>query len=240
MTRFPESAAEARIRQVWEEAAAPWTAAVRAGLIRSRVLVTNAAIIEAVLALKPMRVLDLGCGEGWLLRELAARGLDPAGLVGVDGSAALIAQARAAGSGRFLHADYADLTAARQPEFEPGFDLVVANFSLIGDASSVAALRAARELLRPAGQLLIQTLSPRAVARGDGAGHSGEPFEGWREGSWQGCGDGFGDAAPWYCRSLNGWLGLLAQLRLTLASQQETVDPATGAPLSLLLRAGKG
>ncbi len=233
-------AAESLIRRVWEDAASPWTRAVRHGSIRSRVLVTNAAIIEAVLALKPARVLDLGCGEGWLLRELAAGGLDPAGLVGVDGSSALIAEASAAGPGRFVQADYFDLPAALQPPAGEAFDLVVANFSLIGDASSAAALQATHDLLRPGGQLLIQTLSPRAVANGDEVGDGTEPTEGWREGSWQGCGEGFGDAAPWYCRSLAGWRRLLDEAGLTLQWQHETDDPDSGAPLSLLLRAGKG
>jgi hypothetical protein len=81
-------------------------------------------------------------------------------------------------------------------------------------------------------------LSPRAVADADNA-ESGEPAEGWREGSWQGCGDGFGEAAPWYCRNLAGWLRLLAQVGLKLKWQRETLDPVSGAPLSLLLLAVK-
>ena len=60
--------AEACIQTVWLQAAAPWCRAVRDGRIRSRVAVTNAAILDAIAARPGGRLLDLGCGEGWLLR----------------------------------------------------------------------------------------------------------------------------------------------------------------------------
>ena len=48
----------------------------------------------AVAATGARRVLDLGCGEGWLARALAAGGLD---VTGVDGAPALVEAATAAG-----------------------------------------------------------------------------------------------------------------------------------------------
>lgn len=53
-----------------------WTAVVRSGGVESRRLVTDQAIIEAVLAQKPQRVLDIGCGEGWLIRALGKEGVE--------------------------------------------------------------------------------------------------------------------------------------------------------------------
>ncbi|MGH2947326.1 MAG: methyltransferase domain-containing protein, partial [Solirubrobacteraceae bacterium] len=70
---FDRYAASAGKRRAWS-AANPGNQAIRRELV------------DAVLALVPLapgaRVLDAGCGTGWWLRELAARGV--AGLHGVD------------------------------------------------------------------------------------------------------------------------------------------------------------
>ena len=47
----------------------------------------------------PQRVLDVGCGTGYLLRRLADRCPDAAELTGVDRAPAMIAAARAAAAG---------------------------------------------------------------------------------------------------------------------------------------------
>ncbi|MEW5305968.1 MAG: hypothetical protein WDW36_008476 [Sanguina aurantia] len=83
---------DSEIIDAWHANAAPWTVAVRAGDIASRRLVTDAAIIDAVLARAPRTVLDVGCGEGWLARALACRDID---VTGIDVVQALIDQARA-------------------------------------------------------------------------------------------------------------------------------------------------
>lgn len=63
-----------RIRDSWRANAQAWVDAVRSGRIESRRLVTDQAVLDAVLTPRPRRVLDLGCGEGWLCRELLYRG----------------------------------------------------------------------------------------------------------------------------------------------------------------------
>ncbi|MEA2569665.1 MAG: hypothetical protein QOI24_1666 [Acidobacteriota bacterium] len=62
-----------RLQRSWVANAAAWSDAVRQGKIGSRRVATDAAIIDAVTSLNPQRVLDLGCGEGWLTRELCSR-----------------------------------------------------------------------------------------------------------------------------------------------------------------------
>ena len=78
-----QSDLEYRLHLSWNANARAWTKAVREQLISSRRVVTDAAIVEVLVALQPRRVLDVGCGEGWLVRALNERGIEA---FGVDGS----------------------------------------------------------------------------------------------------------------------------------------------------------
>lgn len=215
--------AEEAILRVWHGHALPWSRAVREGRIASRRLVTDAAVVAAVLALAPRRVIDLGCGEGWLARALAGQGID---VLGVDAVPALVEAAQTSGGGRYRVMDYAAIAAG---ELHEQADVAVCNFSLLGDESVDRLLRAIPSLLAPGGALVIQTLHPCAAC--------GEaPYrDGWREGSWAGCGDGFGEAAPWYFRTLAGWQRSFREAGLSLRGIAEPVHPETGWPASIVL-----
>lgn len=223
MERPDEDQHEADIRAAWQRNAAPWTAAVRQQRIDSRRLVTDQAIVEAVMRQRPKRVLDAGCGEGWLSRRLTARGL---AVLGVDAQPDLIDVAQAAGGCELTVASYHDLAAG---SIGQTFDTVVCNFALLGRDSTEALFRAAPALLRPGGVLVVQTLHPHS-------GDHGLPYRnGWREGSWAGCGPGFADPAPWYFRTLESWVRLFAEHGLPLIALDEPVHPLTGRPASVIL-----
>jgi SAM-dependent methyltransferase len=221
---MPVAGPAADLARSWEANARLWAAAVRSGGIESRRLATDAALLDAVVARRPRRVLDLGCGEGWLARALHARGIET---VGTDGSAALIEAARVAGGGRFLVLSHAEL--ARAPERAgSGFDVAVANFALLDDAA-LALLASLRRVLAPGGALLVQTLHPLAA---------GPPYrDGWRVERFAGFGaeDGGWRPMPWYFRTLGSWVALLGEAGYDLRALLEPAHPETGQPLSLLL-----
>src|SRR5215218_7985614 len=114
------------LQRSWDANARAWRDAVRQGKIASRRVATDAAVVDAVMSLEPQRVLDLGCGEGWLARQLADRG---AAVCGIDASRALIEAANELGGGSFHALAYGDLPAAEL--LKPPFDVAVANFSIL-------------------------------------------------------------------------------------------------------------
>ena len=218
-----EAMSDGRIIERWVDNSAAWTLAVREGRIASRVRVTNAAVIDAVLARSPRSVFDIGCGEGWLARELAGHGID---VYGVDVVPALIESAARAGVGRFATMSYETLA---EHGIDERFDVCVCNFSLLGESATARLIAAIPAMLNPDGALIVQTLHPWAAC-GD------EPYrDGWRAGSWCGIEGDFREPAPWYFRTLHGWMQLFAGAGLRIESMQEPGDLHASVPLSLIL-----
>lgn len=209
----------------WQANADAWAAAVREQRIESRRLVTDAAIVQAVLALAPARVLDLGCGEGWLCRGLAEHGI---AAVGVDASAPLIAAARQAGSqrGQYRVCGYAELQ--EQAAQLGRFDVLVCNFALFEECLRET-LTVLHELLATDGRLLIQTLHPWRAC------HDASYRDGWRVETFAGFGEGFAEPMPWFFRTLESWLGLFNETGWRLQWLQEPLHPESEQPVSLLL-----
>jgi len=215
-----------QLRRSWDANAEAWCSAVRDDLIESRRTVTNAAIIAAVLEEKPGRVLDIGCGEGWLARRLSAAG---ATVTGFDASAPLIEAANRAGGGSFLALTYDDVAANPRSLGGP-FDTMVANFSLLDDRAGDL-LRSLRTVLAAEGRLIVQTTHPLAVA--------GEAYvDGWRTETFAGFPGEWPEAMPWYFRTVSSWWRLLLEAGFTVISLREPMYESRPMPASLLLLAG--
>lgn len=216
-----------RLQRSWVANAPAWRDAVRQGKIASRRIATDAAIIDAVLGLAPRRVLDLGCGEGWLTRELCSRGIDA---IGVDASEPLINAANQLGGASFLRLSYEELA---QHEFGKAFDAAVANFSIL-DEDIQPLLSASAKVLKPDGVLVIQTTHP-AFGAGD------EPYDdGWRtetfaaiEGEWPA-------PMPWYFRTIERWAVDLSRGGYYIAEIREPRGERGAPPLSLIFVCRRG
>ena len=215
---------ETHILQSWHRNAGAWTEAVQQAQIESRTLVTNRAVVDVVMAQSPRTVADLGCGEGWLARILADRGVR---VVGVDAVPTLIEHASETRGVTYRVLTYDDIMRGGLSADAP-FDALVCNFSLFGHTSVEALLAYLPTLLAPAGHLIIQTLHPVVVS-------PEQPYrDGWRSGSWQGFSERFVDPAPWYFRTTEGWIRLLGQSGFALQQLHEPLHPRTQQPASVI------
>jgi 2-polyprenyl-3-methyl-5-hydroxy-6-metoxy-1,4-benzoquinol methylase len=152
-----ETAHSEALAASWNENAANWTAAVREGLIPSRKAGTDEAILAAIAKHQPARFLDVGCGEGWLVRRVVqAIGCEA---VGVDGTAQLVQDARRADpqnryeviTYRRLMDGAADLGAA--------FDVIAFNYALF-DEQTPELLTAVQRYLSSDGVIIIRPSIP--------------------------------------------------------------------------------
>lgn len=99
------------------------------------------------------RAIELGCGEGRVMRDLKERGHD---VVGVDSSPTLVAAARALDpSGEYVVADAASL-----PFEDESFDLAVAYNSLMDMDDMAGVVREAWRVLRPGSRFCICVTHP--------------------------------------------------------------------------------
>lgn len=223
------------LARAWEANAELWIGAVRDGRIAGRAAGTDAAIIAAVTERRAQRVLDLGCGEGWLIRRL--RHETGAHAIGIDRTARLVEAARSADpAGDYRHLGFEEFIA--DPDAVGArFDAAVLNYSLF-DGTAADLMATAASVLVPGGVVVIQTLHPWTASGGDYR-------DGWRIEDFAGVaspGEHW-TPMPWYFRTMQSWAAVIRDAGLAIEDLREPAaagsGPAGGQPLSLLLVAGR-
>ncbi|MBD2531277.1 class I SAM-dependent methyltransferase [Nostoc flagelliforme FACHB-838] len=214
---------EKRIFDSWQMNALLWTQAIREQQIESRAIATDAAIVKAVSQLNPRTFLDIGCGEGWLSRQLFSLGIDG---WGVDFCADLIDAAKHSGDSRFVVCSYSDLVSQKFSTINY-FSCFICNFSILGEFALDEIAKAGHNLLEEKGKIIIQTLHP-IIACGDTYSN------GWREVSWQPVADAAFHPTPWYFRTLESWINDFHALNYRLLNLYEPCNPKTNKPISII------
>jgi ubiquinone/menaquinone biosynthesis C-methylase UbiE len=102
---------------------------------------------------RPRRILDVGCGTGYLLRQLAARTPAAIQLVGIDAAPAMIETAESLAEDRRLRFETGE--AEQLPYPQGTFDLLVSTTSFDHWANQRAGLEECARVLRPGGHLVL-------------------------------------------------------------------------------------
>ena len=213
---------EDEILNTWFKNATPWIKAVRNNEIESRVLITNKSILQCILNESPDQVLDVGCGEGWLVRDLTSKGIST---VGVDIVPELITSAIDKSKGDYRVLSYKDISRGKIKET---FDVIVCNFSLLGNDSVNDLFKQVPMMLNKSGRLIVQTIHPLSYSA------INTYKDGWIKGSWHGFSPHFTNPAPWYFRTLEGWESLFNVNQLKITEMLEPMNPKTGEPASII------
>jgi len=112
-------------------------------------------------------VLELGVGSGRLALPMAARGLEVHGL---DASAAMLERLRAKPGGEAVRTTLGDMATVPLDD-PPAFAVVLVAFNTLFNLATEdeqrRCLRRARELLAPAGRLVVEAFVPREDLSGD-------------------------------------------------------------------------
>lgn len=212
------------ILQSWQANAGNWIQTIDHQEIESRKLITNQAIVETVRHLHPQRVLDVGCGEGWLSRALIEHGMD---VTGVDAIPELVENAKNKGQGTFLTATYREI-AEKDALDGQYFDLIVINFALIDHEETELLIHYLPNIINQQGHLVIQTLHPLSVIG------SLDYKSGWQPGSWNGMKREFVQPYDWYFRTLGDWIRLFKNANLEVEDMIEPLHPETQQPASVI------
>jgi len=132
----------------------------------------QAAELAVSVQAAPLRVLDVGCGTGYLLRLLAGRYPQATELAGIDAAPSMIEAAEQVAEDQRLR--FTIGVAERLPYPDDVFDLVVSTTSFDHWADQQAGLRECARVLAPGGHLMLADLFSPLLLPSLLAGRSGK------------------------------------------------------------------
>ena len=145
------------VRDAWDHAADAYAGGQAAGRDVYRYEFFGPVQVAACGDVRGLRVLDVGCGSGYLARELASRGARVAGL---DLSPRMIEHAAATQLPPAIEYHVGDAAALPAPLAPASFDLAVSCVALQDMPEPARAIRGAYAALRPGGRFVCSIVHP--------------------------------------------------------------------------------
>ncbi|WP_047246336.1 class I SAM-dependent methyltransferase [Maribacter thermophilus] len=209
----------------WNKNAEEWIKIIDNDKIPSRVF-TNKAIIKTIEKDSGQKILDIGCGEGWLTRSISNMGKHA---VGLDATEALLKNARKKGSEEYYNITYDEIVNGKAHPPAP-FDTAIFNFSLYQEKGLDILLKKVKELLTPDGSIIIQTLHPYFIIA-NGLQYQSQLISD----SWKGLPGNFTDGHGWYARTFEDWTKVIQAAGLYTSYMKEVTNDQDH-PISLILK----
>ena len=214
---------ENNIIKSWNKNALEWIKVIDNADIESRKF-TNKAILQLIGNSPAIKVLDMGCGEGWLTRSLGTMGKS---VVGLDAIPQLLENAKKKGGGTYYQMSYEDII-LENPIPEAPYDAAVFNFCLYQKEGLGQLLKQVKNALSENGYIAVQTLHPFFLLQ-----NSMEYKSQWIGDSWKGLPGNFTDGHSWYARTFESWISVFKKAGLQLHQLQEVTNDGN-KPLSVI------
>ncbi|QLG44071.1 class I SAM-dependent methyltransferase [Costertonia aggregata] len=212
-----------KIQASWDKNAEEWNRIIISNAIPSRQF-TNKAIVETLSGLNAFRILDCGCGEGWLTRKLTAMGKEA---VGIDSTKKLISEAQKKGNESYYHMSYEDIIDGKSIPESP-YDATVFNFCLYQEKGMTSLFTKTKEHMRTKSYIIVQTLHPAFIMQ-NGKGYRSQ----WFTDSWKGLPGNFHEGHSWFARTFEDWTKVFAESNLNILEVKEIVN-TNHQPLSMI------
>ena len=162
-------------REVWDRKAAEWAEWIGDDGDANRRYQSDPVLWRLAGEVRGLRVIDAGCGTGYLTLKLAARG---ARVVGVDVSAEMIQIARRRTAAKGVKLDFRIESAARLESVEAGsVDLVVSNYVLMDAEDLHGCVASFARVLRAGGRAVCVITHPCFSSRRPGSYFDEQTFE---------------------------------------------------------------
>jgi ubiquinone/menaquinone biosynthesis C-methylase UbiE len=192
----------------------------RAWSLNPNVVMESPALFEELGPVSGLHVLDLGCGDAEIGRELLNAGA--ARYRGIDGSTRMVEAAQRMLEGTTGEAVSCDIEDLAEPA--ESFDLVLSRMALHYVANLGGALRACRACLTPGGRVIFTVVHP-VITSHDARESSTEPRQNWvvddyfvtgpREERW------LGTTTVWHHRTIEDYVAELRNAGFALINLRE-------------------
>lgn len=146
------------VRNQWNQNGASWTQIIRNNMDAFRSHFLDKTFHDFIGPVQHQRILDAGCGEGQLARQLAQQG---ARVTGVDLSSELIAAAKELETAQKLGIHYKVGSFTDLSDFKPrSFDKITSHMAIMDSPDLPKTLKAFERVLKPHGEVIMSIKHP--------------------------------------------------------------------------------